>query len=168
MKHFQQAAISALCVLGAVASLPALGHGDEHGAGARKGPNLDFVEKPFGETGDPKKVTRTIRVVGTDAMRFSPARITVHQGETVRLVFKNGGKVIHESVLGTMADLKEHAELMKKFPNMEHDEPYMVHVQPGRSGEMVWRFTQPGEFYFGCLMPGHFEAGMVGSIVVGP
>jgi uncharacterized cupredoxin-like copper-binding protein len=83
-------------------------------------------------------------------------------------VFSNGGKLNHESVLGTMADLKEHAELMKKFPTMEHDEPFMVHVAPGQSGEMIWQFTQRGEFYFGCLMPGHFEAGMVGSIVVEP
>lgn len=168
MTNLYRASVSALYALGMAIHLPAFAHGDQHGAGVSRGPNLDFVEKPFGETGDPKKVTRTIRVVGTDAMRFSPARITIRRGETVRFVFKNGGKLNHESVLGTMADLKEHAELMKKFPGMEHDEPYMLHVAPGKTGEMIWRFTRPGEFYFGCLMPGHFEAGMVGSIVVGP
>jgi uncharacterized cupredoxin-like copper-binding protein len=136
--------------------------------GNHHGPNLDFVEKPFGQTGDPKKVVRTVRVRGDDTMRFMPTRISVRQGETLRIVFINAGKSKHEAVLGTMADLKEHAVLMQKFPGMEHDEPFMVHSDPGQSGEMIWQFTRSGEFHFGCLMPGHFEAGMVGSIVVTP
>jgi Cu/Ag efflux protein CusF len=69
-------------------------------------------------------------------------------------------------VLGTRKELEEHAEMMRKHPGMEHDEPHMLHVAPGRSGEMGWRFTKAGEFMYGCLEPGHFEAGMVGSIVV--
>jgi uncharacterized cupredoxin-like copper-binding protein len=55
---------------------------------------------------------------------------------------------------------------MKKHPGMEHDEPYMAHVQPGRKAEIVWRFTEAGEFHYGCLIPGHFEAGMVGKVRV--
>ena len=57
-------------------------------------------------------------------------------------------------VLGTPEELKEHAELMKKFPEMEHDEPHMAHVKPGKSGEIVWQFTKAGEFQFACLHPG--------------
>jgi uncharacterized cupredoxin-like copper-binding protein len=49
---------------------------------------------------------------------------------------------------------------------MEHDEPYMAHVAPGKTQRIVWHFTQTGEFYYGCLIPGHFEAGMIGRIVV--
>jgi len=73
---------------------------------------------------------------------------------------------MHEFVLGTLPELREHAELMKKFPNMEHDEPYMAHVPPGKTETIVWQFSKDGEFHFGCLLPGHFEAGMVGKINV--
>ena len=138
-------------------------HGEED---ARRAPNLAFVETAFGQTGDPKKIARTIRVEAVDTMRYVPSRIVVRQGETVRLVFKNSGKLNHEAVLGTMDDLKAHAEMMRRHPGMKHDEPFMVHVAPGSSREIIWQFTQAGEFNFGCLEPGHFEAGMIGSIVV--
>jgi uncharacterized cupredoxin-like copper-binding protein len=120
----------------------------------------------FGREGDPKKVSRTINVDMNDQMRFTPAELTIKQGETIRFRVKNSGKVMHEMVLGTMKDLKEHAELMRKHPGMEHDERYMAHVAPGKTETMVWQFTKPGEFHYGCLVPGHFEAGMIGNVKV--
>jgi uncharacterized cupredoxin-like copper-binding protein len=102
----------------------------------------------------------------TDNMRFTPDRIDVKLGETVRFVVVNAGQVMHEFVLGTKKELDEHAAQMKKFPNMEHDEPYMTHVAPGKKGEIVWTFNRAGEFDFACLLPGHYEAGMVGKIKV--
>lgn len=123
-------------------------------------------EHAFGIQGDPTKVDRTITVDMTDRMKFGPADIIVQQGQTIRFVIKNKGKMLHEMVLGTMEELKEHGDMMKKFPGMEHDEPYMTHVRPGKKGQMVWQFTQAGEFYYACLIPGHFEAGMVGKIKV--
>lgn len=123
-------------------------------------------EHAFGKQGDPKKVTRTIAVDMADTMRFGPGNITVKEGETIKFVVTNKGKMMHEMVIGTMAELKEHGELMKKHPGMEHDEPYMSHVSPGKKEEMVWQFTKAGEFYFACLIPGHFEAGMIGKITV--
>ncbi len=141
-----------------------------HGEAPRKGntakPSISAEEKSFGREGDPKKVSRTVKVDMSDAMRFSPASLTIKQGETVRFVVKNNGKTMHEMVLGTMQELKEHAELMKKHPGMEHDEPYMAHVAPGKTERIVWQFTRPGEFHFGCLIPGHFEAGMIGKVIV--
>jgi uncharacterized cupredoxin-like copper-binding protein len=128
--------------------------------------SISMEEKAFGREGDPKKVSRTVNVEMSDAMRFSPGALTIKQGETVRFVVKNSGKVMHEMVLGTIDELKEHAELMKKHPGMEHDEPYMAHVAPGKTGRVIWQFTKPGEYYYGCLIPGHFEAGMVGKINV--
>jgi uncharacterized cupredoxin-like copper-binding protein len=125
-------------------------------------------ETPFGRPGDPKKAARTISIDMSDAMRFAPAELAVKQGETVRFRLKNSGKVLHEMVLGTMKDLKEHADLMRKHPGMEHHEAYMVHVAPGKTGTLVWQFTRAGEFNYGCLIPGHFEAGMVGRIRVAP
>jgi uncharacterized cupredoxin-like copper-binding protein len=143
----------------------ALGHGPE--PHAAKGIDYSKAEEtPFGRAADPRKALRTVRVEMSDRMRFKPAEITVKRGEIVRFVPVNKGRVAHEMVLGTLADLKTHAELMKKFPEMEHDEPNMVHVPPGKTGEMGWQFTRAGEFYYGCLQPGHFEAGMVGKAVV--
>ena len=127
---------------------------------------ISTEETAFGREGDPKKVTRTVNVGMSDNMRFTPARLTVKQGETVRFRVKNSGQVMHEMVLGTMDDLKAHAQMMKKHPGMEHDEPYIAHVAPGKTETMVWQFTKAGEFHYGCLVPGHFEAGMVGRVRV--
>ncbi len=122
-----------------------------------------------GRAGDPKKVSRTIDLDMSDAMRFAPAELAVKQGETVRFRLKNTGKVMHEMVLGTMRDLEAHAETMKKDPGMHHHgAANIVHVAPGRTAALVWQFTNAGEFHYGCLVPGHFEAGMRGSIKVAP
>lgn len=148
----------------AVVSLNAAAHGPKaHGDGQ---PNLMMTKTAFGQTGDPKKVSRTVQVDMADTMRFTPASLTLKQGETVRFVIRNSGKVMHEMVIGTDKELKEHAELMKKHPGMEHEEPYMAHVAPGKRGEIVWQFTEVGDFKYGCLIPGHFEAGMVGVVRV--
>ena len=102
----------------------------------------------------------------TDDMRFTPAWLEVKQGETLRLRIRNAGQVLHEFVLGTRADLDEHAAMMVRFPDMEHDEPYMAHVPPGQTGEIIWTFNRAGEFYFACLIAGHYQAGMVGQVLV--
>lgn len=140
-------------------------------------------ETAFGKAGDPKKVNRTVHVGMHDTMRFLASEagtrrvdtrgqpsgdLRINQGDTVKFIVSNDGKVMHEMVIGTMKELKEHAELMKKHPGMEHDEPYMAHVSSGKKEEIVWQFTKPGEFYYACLIPGHFEAGMISRIVVSP
>ena len=158
--------MKALLFAVAVAAAPMVfAHGDgSHGAKDHS----KAEATPFGRAADPKKAKRTIRIAMTDSMRFEPAALTVKRGEVVRFVPVNKGQVLHEMVLGTMDDLKKHAELMRKHPGMEHDEPHMAHVSPGKSGEIGWHFTQPGDFYYACLLPGHFEAGMVGRITVKP
>ena len=125
-------------------------------------------EHAFGRAADPKKARRTIRVDMTDQMRFHPAEITVRRGEVVRFMPVNRGQVLHEMVLGTMEELKAHSEMMRKQPGMEHDAPYMAHVAATKTGTMVWQFSNAGEFYFACLVPGHFEAGMIGKVTVTP
>jgi len=145
----------------------AMGHGEKPGAASA----VDYSkaeEHSFGRAADPKKAKRTVRVEMTDQMRFTPAELTVKRGEIVRFVAVNKGKLLHEMVLGTMDDLKKHAELMKKHPGMEHDEPHMAHVAPGKAGEIGWQFTQAGEYFYGCLVPGHFDAGMIGKVKVTP
>ena len=162
-----QRTLAAISVTAAAAfTATAFAHGDDAHATPRSFDPAKVEATAFGQEGNPKQVTRTIRVDMADTMRFTPARITVKRGQTVRFVVHNGGRLLHEMVLGTQAALQAHAELMKKFPEMEHADPNMAHVKPGRSGDIVWQFTQPGEFRFACLQPGHFEAGMVGSITV--
>lgn len=120
----------------------------------------------IGKPGEAKNVTRTIEVTMNDEMRYLPASIQVKRNETIRFVVKNVGQMKHEMVLGLDKDLKEHAALMQKHPEMEHDDPNAVAVEPGKTGEMIWHFTRAGNFKFACLQPGHFEAGMVGKVTV--
>ena len=120
----------------------------------------------IGEAGKAANVSRTVQIDMTDAMRFSPASIDAKQGETIRFIVKNSGKVKHELVLGTEKELKEHYELMKKNPEMEHDDANMITVAPGKSGEVIWRFTKSGKVDFACLQPGHYDAGMKGLVNV--
>jgi uncharacterized cupredoxin-like copper-binding protein len=156
-----------LVTLGIALSPHALAHGEK----AHEAPKYDYSKAEpttFGIAADPRKADRTIRVEMRDTMRFVPKEITVRRGQVVRFVAENEGQILHEMVLGTREELEKHAALMKKFPGMEHDEPYMVHVKPGKSGEIGWKFTRTGTFRFACLIPGHYEAGMVGSINVTP
>lgn len=144
----------------------AFAHGDEEHAKPHKYDASKVEATDFGQEGNPKKVTRTIDVDMADSMRFTPADLSIKRGETVKFVVHNKGQVLHEMVLGTKSAIAEHAELMKKFPEMEHADANMAHVKPGKSGEIVWQFTKAGEFQFACLQPGHFEAGMVGKLTV--
>ena len=155
--RYVAAALLALPLLAAAHTGPA--HGSKP-APVRK------EQKAWGIAGDAKAVVRTIELSMSDSMRFTPAVIEVREGETLRLVHRNRGKQLHEFVLGTREELEAHAALMLKFPGMEHDEPYMAHVAAGRRSEMVWTFNRPGEFEFACLIPGHYQAGMVGKIKV--
>ena len=153
-----------LAALALAAGPNAFAHGEKHCAEKKKPISTD--QHAWGREGDPAKATRTILVDMNDTMRFKPAAITVKRGETVKFVVANSGKTMHEMVIGSEAELKAHAELMKKHPNMEHDEPYMAHVGPGKKETLTWTFDKPGTFMYGCLIPGHWEAGMKGTIVV--
>ena len=143
----------------------AFAHGDESHP-KKAGKHADSHASAGGQAGDPKKVTRTVPIEMNDTMRFVPASVPAKRGETIRFVVRNTGKVKHEMVLGTIGELKEHAALMRKFPEMEHADPNQVSVEPGNSAELVWQFTRDGTFEFACLQSGHFEAGMVGKILV--
>lgn len=124
-------------------------------------------EVSIGRAGKAAEVNRTVQVEMHDTMRFTPANFTVKQGETLRFVVKNSGKLKHEFVLGTKKDLQAHYEAMKKFPEMEHVEDNMLSVAPGQTGELIWKFTRSGSVQVACLRPGHYEAGMKGEIQVG-
>src|SRR5487761_2443883 len=144
------------------AMMPGMMHGMAESGHAEDGGHAQGVGKP----GDPKMVSRAIHVVMSDDMKFTPAQINVKRGETIRFVVRNAGRIRHEMVIGSMAELREHAEMMRKMPGMVHADPNMVTLDPGESGELIWQFTQAGRFNFACLQPGHFEAGMMGTVSV--
>jgi uncharacterized cupredoxin-like copper-binding protein len=129
-------------------------------------PAMAADQTDWGIAGQAGPATRTITITMHDSMRFSPASITVKEGETVRLKVRNSGRLLHELVLGTPAGLQAHAALMQKHPGMEHDEPYIAHVAAGKTGEIVWTFNRAGDFEFACLVNGHYQAGMKGRIRV--
>ncbi|WP_203564852.1 cupredoxin domain-containing protein [Bordetella pseudohinzii] len=114
-----------------------------------------------------KNPTRDIQIDMGDNMRFTPERIRVKPGETVRFVVKNSGQIRHEFVLGTPADLQAHYQMMLQQPDMpHHGMGNSVSLEAGQTGELIWRFPKQGDVGFGCLDPGHSPAGMQGKVVV--
>lgn len=122
-----------------------------------------------GRPGDPQKPARVVKIKmfeGSGKMYYEPARVEVRQGEQIRFVLQNNGEEDHEFILATVAENRKHAEVMKKNPDMEHDDPNAKRLLPHGHSEIVWKFTKRGQFEFACLIPGHYEKGMVGKIIV--
>jgi uncharacterized cupredoxin-like copper-binding protein len=152
MKKTSATSIALIALLAAAA--PVLGH-EQH----------DHTSFSAGEPGDPKKPSRTIEVLLTE-MDFTPARIEVKRGEQIRFVLRNTGKEDHEFLLATKDENLKHAELMKKFPHMEHDDPNGVRLAPNKTAEIIWKFTKAGTFEYSCLIPDHRDYGMIGHVTV--
>ncbi len=123
-----------------------------------------------GQPGDPSKPARVVKVMiqehSDGSMGFTPNALAVKRGEQVRFEISNTGKSTHEFILDTQADNAKHKAEMAKNPEMEHDDPNMKTLAPGKSTEILWRFSKPGTFEFACLIPGHYEAGMHGTVMV--
>ena len=144
----------------------------EHGSvdmnGSMDGPGhaANGMGGHMGKPGVPEKVSRTVAITMDDDLRFTPDAITVKAGETIRFFLKNSGNMTHEMVLGSMDALRQHAEMMRSMPDMQHDAPNMARLKPGQRGGIVWQFDEAGTVSFACLVPGHMDAGMVGRITV--
>ena len=138
--------VAAVGLLTATAAILATHIATPHSALAHE----DHGHFSAGEPGDPKK----------------PARVEVRKGEQIRFVLQNDGEEDHEFILATVAENRKHAEAMKKSPDMEHDDPNAKRLLPHGHGEIVWKFTKRGQFEFACLIPGHYEKGMFGKIIV--
>lgn len=160
--------LSALPVLALAAGNQVDGQGHDMAAMPKDmvGMRLEAHDSAAGKAGDPAKVSRAIAVTMVDTMRFTPDQISVKAGETIRFFVKNAGKIPHEMVIGTVEKFKEHAEMMRKMPEMKHAEPNTITLAAGQRGGIVWQFDKAGEVNFACLIPGHMEAGMVGKVKV--
>lgn len=125
--------------------------------------------RAYGEPGTADHPARTLRIdmkETADGMTFNPKTFTVRKGEQIRFLISNVGELDHELVVGTLEENLAHAEDMAKNPDMEHDDPNAIRLAPDSKGEILWMFTKAGEFDFSCLLPGHRESGMFGTIVV--
>lgn len=142
----------------------------DHDMSSMKGEGEHVNHVTSGNVGSPRvksDISRTLDITMDDTMRFAPEMIAVKQGETVRFSIKNHGKITHEFVLGSPAELKEHAGMMQRHGmEMEHDMPNMISLAPGKESDVIWTFGQTGTLSFACLVPGHMEAGMVGEVIV--
>ena len=161
MNRFITSRLLRIGAFGLVLQAPAVFAGGSHAGGHGQGD-----ASAIGMPGQAASATRTVDVDMTDAMRFVPANVSVERGETVRFRVKNSGRLKHEFVLGTEGEIKEHYEVMKKNPEMEHADDNRVTVAPGKTGEVVWQFSQAGNVDFACLQPGHYDAGMKGMVSV--
>lgn len=127
-------------------------------------------EYSAGQPGDAKKPARivpiTMRETEDGKMIYIPSKIDVKKGEQIRFIITNAGELPHEFVIASEEDNLKHAEVMKKNPEMEHDDPNSKTVQPKKKAELIWRFSKGGTFEFACLIPGHREAGMIGNVTV--
>ncbi|MEQ8665075.1 MAG: cupredoxin domain-containing protein [Rhodospirillales bacterium] len=168
-------------VLSMLASAPAAlaagsdGHGHGHGGAT-------------GEPGKPGDVTTTINVTMYDNY-YEPEEITVKEGETVRFVITNAGRFVHEFNIATpdmheahgpeMMMMMEHGVLMpdridwaaaeamqQSMGHGMHEEPNSLLLEPGQSGELIWRFPDHAELEFACNIPGHYDSGMVGNVML--
>jgi uncharacterized cupredoxin-like copper-binding protein len=162
MKYWSVAAVSILLLTAApvIAGPGEPGHSHAHGHGEGLA---------FGEPGDPGKPSREVAITMKEAdgrMLFAPDKIAVKKGEQIRLKLKNEGVLDHEIVLETLEANLRHAKEMEKNPDMEHDDPNAKRLRPSTSAEILWKFTKAGTFDFSCLIPGHRQAGMSGTITV--
>lgn len=144
-----------------LAAGPVLAHEpEEHGS---------HNAKAYGEPGDVTAESRVVELAMREEdgrMLFAPDVVTVSKGEQVRFHLINEGELEHEFVLGTPEEIEEHADMMRAMPDMTHDDPNAKRLGPKATGDIVWKFTNAGEFDFACLIPGHMEAGMKGKIIV--
>jgi uncharacterized cupredoxin-like copper-binding protein len=160
-----------------------------HMNGGQMGDHHDF---DFGESGKASEVSRDIEVTMRDNF-YEPEEINVKAGETIRFKITNKGEFLHEFGLGTaamhakhqkqMAVMMEHGMIeadrinhdkMKmdhgsggmKGMSMAHDDPNSLLLEPGKSGEIIWKFTKATELEFACNIPGHYQSGMMGPLKV--
>ena len=154
--------------------------------GAGNGDHRHDKFENIGSPGEKSKATRIVRINMFDNY-FQPHILRFMEGETVRFLIKNSGEFVHEFNIGTknmhkshepeMLMMMEHgviepgkinwdaAKIMQeKMGHGMHNEPNSVLLEPGKIGELVWKFPKHANLEFACNVPGHYDSGMVGKI----
>jgi uncharacterized cupredoxin-like copper-binding protein len=124
------------------------------------------IKYQFGKLGKETKVSRTIEIDTYDNMQFVPNKIEIKVGETIKFIIVNKGKEIHEFMLGSAEELDDHGRMMQENPTDIHSHDNSIVVEVGRTKNIIWEFNKEGNMYFACLLPGHSEAEVKGTIQV--
>jgi len=120
-----------------------------------------------GEPGKLSEVTKTIVLETVDAMRFNfESQPDVQSGDVVRFIVTNKGQINHEFSIGNAEEQKAHQAMMRKMPDMVHEDGNSITVKPGETRELIWKFKGDPKVVFACNIPGHAEAGMMHSMNV--
>src|SRR6186997_2071675 len=106
-----------------------------------------------------------VAVTMTDAMRFQPGVLTVKAGEPITFVVRNAGVVVHEFFVGSVAEQVDHAAEMADG-GISHGHDNALSVAPGQTGSLTMTFATAGSLLVGCHEPGHYEAGMAGTLTI--
>jgi uncharacterized cupredoxin-like copper-binding protein len=125
-------------------------------------------EFAFGDPMEAADASRVIEISAEDDFTFDPASVVITEGETVTFRVTNVGAIPHDFVLGDAHMQDEHeAEMAEMSDDMAmHDEPNAFVLEPGETKEMTWHMTEGGEILFGCHQPGHYQAGMKGTVTI--
>jgi uncharacterized cupredoxin-like copper-binding protein len=171
MKRLVALSATALLALAAAAYGPGLmprasAHGDAHGAHAGEHAAGSFEAGERGDATGPSRIIEIVMKEGDGTMSFAPDRVEVKKGEQIKFVIRNQGQIDHELLIDSFANNAKHKAEMEKHPDMDHKEPNGARLIAGARAELIWRFTKAGTFEFACLIPGHYETGMKGVIVV--
>ena len=143
--------------------------------------------KMIGVKGNLEDVTKVVTVKMFDNY-YEPSEIKVKKGETIRFIIENVGELVHEYNIATKEmHLKHQPEMAKMVENeilladkidknkmkemakidhaMAHKHSNSVLLEPGETGEIVWKFNTSSKLEVACNVPGHYETGMVAKII---
>lgn len=114
----------------------------------------------------PQEITLTAQT-----MTFSPSTFEVTAGVPVELTFVNEDALEHDfSILEIPVESVSEPDAMSAEHEMQMGagvEPVLhVAVEPGATNHLSFTPTKPGTYEFFCTVPGHKDAGMVGTMVV--
>lgn len=126
----------------------------------------------FGEPADAADATRVIEIATNDDFTFDPAALTVEAGEIVTFRVENVGFLDHDFTLGDEETQIDHeaemAEMAEGGAMMDMpDESNAFSLAAGETKELTWHFTEAGDILYGCHIPGHYAAGMKGTLSIG-
>ncbi len=160
-----QGAAVLLAALAVIAPDLSWAHEGEHEKAAAQSAGTFAAGEP-GDAAKPFRVIDLRMLEGDGKMNYSAAKVDVKLGEQIKFMLTNTGALDHEFMLDSIEHNAKHKIAMAKNPEMIHDDPNGKRLQPNGSSEILWRFTKSGTFEFACLIPGHYEAGMHGVVVV--
>jgi azurin len=145
-------------------------------------PSTTEKPKPKAATAGAKTgAARTIEITGGDDMKFSLTKISAKRGETIRIVLKSVGTMPKVAMAHNVVVLTPDADQVK-FSQAGMMARATDFIPPDLKGQVVaaTKLAGPGEtvevtfkvpakaasYPFICTFPGHFAAGMRGTLDV--